>query len=175
MASLSQPGTTAPENQDGQALARPTCTTDHPAILSMVDASQSPLDANTDEHSSELLGTAMSAFESANEYHLFKRFAYTVLPSLIQPGSWENYSDQTYLIAMGLAFPPLKNLMVALALIHPTSGSRDSFTAVSHYLSSISSLREMVAQGNLTGTEDYLLAMTMCLCVFEVCQLSLRA
>ena len=159
--------TTSTENQDVQALA--TCT-DDPAI-SMFDASVSPSGANTDEHGSALLGTTMSAFESANEYQLFRYFAYGVLPSLIQPGSWENYSDQTYMIAMGLAFPPLKTLMVGLALIHPMSRSQNSCTAVRHYLSSISSLREVVAQGNLAGTEDYLLAMTMCLCVFEVCRL----
>lgn len=80
--------------------------------------------------------------------------------------------DQSYLISMSLCFPPLMNALLACSALTLRFGSKDwpSF-AIQSYVLSLHEVRQGIADGRFTGTEDHLLATVMWLSIFEVTHL----
>lgn len=111
----------------------------------------------------------LSPFESAEQYAIFTHFAESFLPSLVHRGAHPQYRNQDYMLSLGFEYPPLMNAMLACSAMNlACSSNYYQPTAVRNYVSALRSMRKDIQDGRLTGTEDYLLATTVCLCVFEV-------
>jgi hypothetical protein len=91
------------------------------------------------------------------------------LPIQVHHPFGQNPIDQSYLISMSFHSPALMNALCACAALTLRSSSQpwQSF-AIGCYILSLREVRQGIADGSYTGTEDFLLATIMWLCVFEV-------
>ncbi|GIJ92669.1 hypothetical protein Asppvi_001947 [Aspergillus pseudoviridinutans] len=74
------------------------------------------------------------------------------------------YTDQSYMLRLGLEFPPLMGIMVAIAAMDRANHHQ---LAMLSYIFAIQELRASIADANDARNEDGLLATTICLCVYE--------
>ncbi|KAL4896554.1 hypothetical protein BDV59DRAFT_108693 [Aspergillus ambiguus] len=118
--------------------------------------------------SSSLL-TMPSPFQQEEHLRLYRFFADCVLPlHLVRRTSLSRYSDQKHMLGLAFANPPLMGAIIAIAAMKEMEESRgDVRLAVESYLFTIESLRKGIADGKYFGNEDWLLATTILLCVFE--------
>lgn len=102
--------------------------------------------------------------------YLYRYFAECVLPRrLVRQTSLSRYSDQKHMLRLAVAHSPLMGAIIAIAAMKKRQQPYSNVTlAVKCYLFTINSLQKWVARGNYTGSEDWLLATTVLLCVFEV-------
>ncbi|OKL60937.1 hypothetical protein UA08_03716 [Talaromyces atroroseus] len=116
----------------------------------------------------QALSTASEAYERGSalvEYCLF-----FFLPSQYhQAADGESTVDLSYLRYMCLESRLLLNAVSACALVTSHNGLADSSGESPHklYMNAISEISTGIAQGALRGTEDYLLATVLWLCVYE--------
>jgi len=109
-------------------------------------------------------------FQQEEYLHLYQYFAECVLPRrLVRQTSLSRYSDQKHMLRLAIAHPPLMGAIIAIAAMKERQQPYGNVTlALKSYIFTINSLRKCVARGKYTGTEDWLLATTVLLCVFEV-------
>jgi hypothetical protein len=69
------------------------------------------------------------------------------------------------MLRLGLEFPPLMGIMVAIAAVDRANHHQ---LAMRSYIFAIRELRASIADANDAKNEDGLLATTICLCVYEV-------
>lgn len=95
---------------------------------------------------------------------LYTHFATAVMPRLVRPNCPSVYSDQSHMFQLSQQFPPLMEIMIAIAALDIGNDE----LAIQHYLHSLRGLQGRIIGASDTGNDDGLLATTICLCVFEV-------
>ena len=79
------------------------------------------------------------------------------------------YTDQGYMLRLALEFPPLMGALVSIAGMHIASLDGGSIAcAVTSYVQTLASLRDMLDYISDFGSHDALLATVVTLAVFEV-------
>lgn len=126
--------------------------------------------SSTEKHLSLSMTAMPPPFREEEHFRLYRYFAHCVLPQrLVRQTSLSRYSDQKHMLQLAIAYPPLMGATIAVAAMKETRQSQCSVRlAVEGYLFTINNLREGIARGKYTGNEDWLLATTVLLCVFEV-------
>ncbi|CAG8089353.1 unnamed protein product [Penicillium salamii] len=94
---------------------------------------------------------------------LYTHFATAVMPRLVRPNCPSVYSDQSHMFQLSQQFPPLMEIMIAIAALDIGNDE----LAIQHYLHSLRGLQGRIIGASDTGNDDGLLATTICLCVFE--------
>lgn len=109
----------------------------------------------------------LTTFHDRAQESLFTYFAESVLPHLLIPGTPRASRDD--LLSMGVAHPALLNSLLACAALYQ-SGSEERKTrdALRYYSNALGMTRAMIENSALEGTEDWLLVLTLTLCIFEV-------
>ncbi|RDW92304.1 hypothetical protein BP5796_01698 [Coleophoma crateriformis] len=114
-----------------------------------------------------LAGTP-STINSPDTYQLFQYFLNTFIPPLIRPGAHQGYFNHYYMVSMGLQTPPLMDIYIACAALQLAHKHADLLPkALQYYSSAVIQTRRMIAEGELRGTEDWPIVMTIFLCLFE--------
>lgn len=109
----------------------------------------------------------LTTFHTRAQESLFAYFATSVLPQLLIPGTPRVACDD--LLSMGIACPPLMNSLLACAALFQTeAGERRTHNALKYYSNSLGMTRSMIENSTLEGTEDWLLVLTLIMCIFEV-------
>ncbi|RJE26976.1 hypothetical protein PHISCL_00677 [Aspergillus sclerotialis] len=108
-------------------------------------------------------------FQQEEHFRLYRYFAHCVLPRrLVRQTSLSRYSDQKHMLRLAIAYPPLMGATIAIAAMKEIRQSHQGVRlAVESYLFTLNNLREGIKRGKYTGNEDWLLATTVLLCVFE--------
>ncbi|EAS28826.3 uncharacterized protein CIMG_07572 [Coccidioides immitis RS] len=110
-------------------------------------------------------------FRLEEHFNLYCYFANSLLPTLVRQCSLPKYSDQTYILNLAVQFPPLMGAMIAVAAVRlPRHDESYLHLGLKCYHFSIQNLREGLASDKYKGNEDYLLATTILLCIWENCQ-----
>lgn len=83
---------------------------------------------------------------------------------------YTDYGKFSYFLTLGLSYPILMDAYLATASIHlAATDPEKTVSAVQLYNSAIHDLQRMLNAGELDGNEDWLLLVSICLCLFEVC------
>ncbi len=108
-------------------------------------------------------------FRSSEHLRIYRYFAHSIAPKLVRQTALSRYSHELHIVRLALVHPPLMGALIAIAGMRMSSQSPGlQLLALQSYLFSISSLKTGIMEGRYAGTEDWLLATTTCLCVFEV-------
>ncbi|KAL3484515.1 hypothetical protein BJX62DRAFT_243844 [Aspergillus germanicus] len=107
-------------------------------------------------------------FQTDENVHLYRCFASSILPRLVRQTSLFRYSVDAHLLRLALSHAPLLGALVSIAAMWTVPQSKQqSSLAVNSYLFAINSLKKGIADGAFVGNEDWLLATTTLLCLFE--------
>lgn len=108
-------------------------------------------------------------FHKSEHVRIYRYFAHSIAPKLVRQTALSRYSHELHIVRLALVHPPLMGALIAIAGMRMSSQSPIlQSLALQSYLFSISSLKTGIMEGRYVGTEDWLLATTTCLCVFEV-------
>ncbi|KKK13211.1 hypothetical protein ARAM_000566, partial [Aspergillus rambellii] len=107
-------------------------------------------------------------FHQEEHSQLYRYFAHSVNPCLVRRTSLSRYSENSYILRLALAHPPLMAVLIAVAAIStPSQSPRRISLAVESYLFAIGTVKTGILEGKYAGNEDWLLATTTFLCIFE--------
>lgn len=116
------------------------------------------------------LSVVRSNVEEPDTTVLLVAFANEFLPGRIHPGSHPRYLDFSYAYDMALSSPPLLNACLACAtsaLGTKYQVANAELRAERFYAKSIHALRGILEEGGCEGSEDWLLATVVILCLYE--------
>ncbi|KAJ0415186.1 fungal-specific transcription factor domain-containing protein [Aspergillus carlsbadensis] len=112
--------------------------------------------------------TMPEPFHTEEHVHLYRYFASSIMPRLVRQTSLSRYSVDAHLLRLALGHAPLLGALVSIAAMWTVPRSKhQSSLAVKCYLFAINSLKKGITDGALVGNEDWLLATTTLLCLFE--------
>lgn len=96
-------------------------------------------------------------------------FLSRLLPSLVHGYAHPVYSSNTHLCALVMQYPVLRNIALACSALSESRNSPQvAMVALQHYSSAVTELKTSIESGSLNGSEDWLLASTQLLSLFEV-------
>ncbi|OGM45409.1 hypothetical protein ABOM_005549 [Aspergillus bombycis] len=107
-------------------------------------------------------------FHKSEHLRIYRYFVHSMSPKLVRQTSLSRYSQDFHIVRLALVHPPLMGALIALAGMKMSSQSSNlQSLALQSYLFAITSLKTGLMEGRHTGTEDWLLATTTLLCLFE--------
>ncbi|KAL3450816.1 hypothetical protein BJX65DRAFT_252337 [Aspergillus insuetus] len=107
-------------------------------------------------------------FHTDEHLQLYRYFASSIMPRLVRQTSLSRYSVDTHLLRLALSHAPLLGALISIAAMWTVPQSKhQSSLAVKSYLFAINSLKKGISNGAFVGDEDWLLATTTLLCLFE--------
>ncbi|RMJ29097.1 hypothetical protein PHISP_00040 [Aspergillus sp. HF37] len=109
----------------------------------------------------------LPSFRLDDHVDLYQHFAACIIPRLVRQNCLSEYVEQTHMLRLALGFPPLMAIMIAIAALDLGTPAHNQ-VAMEGYLYSLRSLQDRMNHDSNAGSEDGLLATTICLCVFEV-------
>jgi hypothetical protein len=108
-----------------------------------------------------------AALTSLQKHVLFLHFSTTFLFSLSMPETQVKCSDDLFSLAH--RYPMLMDTFLSCSAIFLSNEHSNLLPfALHHYSTAISSIRAKINDGSIDGTEDWLMVMTLFLCIFEV-------
>ncbi|KNG84712.1 hypothetical protein ANOM_006766 [Aspergillus nomiae NRRL 13137] len=107
-------------------------------------------------------------FHKTEHLRIYRYFRHFMSPKLVRQTSLSRYSQDFHIARLALAHPPLMGALIALTGMKMSSQSSNlQSLALQSYLFAITSIKTALMEGRHTGTEDWLLATTTLLCLFE--------
>ncbi|KAL3476566.1 hypothetical protein BJX99DRAFT_139162 [Aspergillus californicus] len=107
-------------------------------------------------------------FHTGEHVQLYRYFASSILPRLIRQTSLSRYSVDSHLLRLALSHAPLMAALASIAAMWTVPQSHHQVSiAVASYLFAINALKNEISNSALVGNEDWLLATTTLLCLFE--------
>ncbi|PLB48626.1 hypothetical protein P170DRAFT_446499 [Aspergillus steynii IBT 23096] len=117
----------------------------------------------------DIASHCLTTFHNRAQESLFTYFSSSVLPQLLIPGTPRASCDG--LLSMGIAYPALMNsLLACAALYQPGTAESKTRNALRYYSNALGMTRSMIENSTLEGTEDWLLVLTLIMCIFERAQ-----
>ncbi|CAK97023.1 uncharacterized protein An11g08910 [Aspergillus niger] len=108
-------------------------------------------------------------FHKNEHLRIYRYFAHSIAPKLVRQTSLSRYSQDLHIARLALAHPPLMGVFIAIAGMEMSLQSSNLHSlALQSYLFAITSIKTGLMEGRHTGTEDWLLATTTFLCLFEL-------
>lgn len=96
-------------------------------------------------------------------------FLSRLLPSLVHGYAHPVYSSNTHLCSLVMQYPVLRNIALACSALSESRNSPQvAMVALKHYSSAVTELKTSIEGGSMNGSEDWLLASTQLLSLFEV-------
>lgn len=109
------------------------------------------------------------SLRTATDYNLLAYYMAKVAPLMTRPYVHADYGNLSFQYTIALHQPIAMNVLLGCASNHLTAtNSQDNAQAVRYYNSAIHELRRKIAQGEMDGSEDWLMLVTLSLGVFEV-------
>ncbi|KAL5002002.1 hypothetical protein BDV10DRAFT_129139 [Aspergillus recurvatus] len=107
-------------------------------------------------------------FRKNEHLRIYRYFAHSVAPKLVRQTCLSRYSEDLHILRLALVHAPLMGALIAIAGMKMLPQSRNlECLALQSHLFAITSLKTGIMDGRYAGTEDWLLATTTCLCLFE--------
>lgn len=110
-----------------------------------------------------------SILRSNREYILIAYYCKHFVPANVLPQAQADFSGDPFYLKLAHSTPEVMNAICACSAIHQSNiqpGYR--VVALHYYTRAVSGLRKKLGSRTLSGAEDWLLAMTLLLHVFEV-------
>ena len=140
--------------------------------ITTADEGAAPVTIGHDSHLGRSLPPPVSLpapFHKEEHLRLYRYFAHSIAPKLVRQTSLSKYAEALSFLRLALVHAPLMGVLVAIAgtMILPHSPDHQAL-ALQSYLFAITSVKTGIREGHYAGTEDWLLATTTYLCIFEV-------